>query len=100
MSLIKLPSSVYQTIITHALSHENEEIMGLLCAEDLESYINIYAAFPFRRTTHQPDRVEIEDDDMISGLVKASVSILICIKTDEISPKSVPFKHNLVVFSV
>ncbi len=33
MDFIKLPPSVYQTMVTHALTHEREEIAGLLCSE-------------------------------------------------------------------
>ena len=72
MNDIRLSSSVYQTIVTHALSHDQEEIMGYLFGE-IGSCIKIYAALPFRRSTHLPDRVEIKDEDTMKCAEEASV---------------------------
>ncbi|VDM18203.1 unnamed protein product [Hydatigera taeniaeformis] len=71
MKEVRLPPSAYQTIVTHALSHENEEIIGLLCAKEHDSYIQIYTAIPFRRSTHLRDRVEVSDEDIVLGSQKA-----------------------------
>ncbi|KAL5962059.1 Lys-63-specific deubiquitinase BRCC36 [Taenia solium] len=71
MKEVRLPPSAYQTIVTHALSHENEEIIGLLCAKECDSYIQIYTAIPFRRSTHLRDRVEVGDEDIVLGAQKA-----------------------------
>ncbi|CDS40382.1 lys 63 specific deubiquitinase BRCC36 [Echinococcus multilocularis] len=71
MNEVRLPPSAYQTIVTHALSQEREEIIGLLCGEVCSLYIQIYTAIPFRRITHLKDRVEVADEDMILGSQKA-----------------------------
>nr|CDS32358.1 lys 63 specific deubiquitinase BRCC36 [Hymenolepis microstoma] len=71
MDEIKLSPSVYQTIVTHALTHEKEEIIGLLLAEECESHIQIYAAKPFPRIVHQPDRVEMSEADLARGIEEA-----------------------------
>ncbi|VDL18003.1 unnamed protein product [Hymenolepis diminuta] len=71
MDEIKLSPSAYQTIVTHALTHEKEEIIGLLFAEECEKHIQIYAAKPCPRITHLPDRVEMRDEDLASGIQEA-----------------------------
>ncbi|KAM3179076.1 hypothetical protein ACTXT7_001296 [Hymenolepis weldensis] len=71
MDEIKLSPSAYQTIVTHALTHEKEEIIGLLFAEECEKHIQIYSAKPCPRITHQPDRVEMRDEDLASGIQEA-----------------------------
>lgn len=76
MDEIKLSPSAYQTIVTHALTHEKEEIIGLLFAEECEKHIQIYAAKPCPRITHLPDRVEMRDEDLASGIQEAEVSFV------------------------
>ncbi|VDN97007.1 unnamed protein product [Rodentolepis nana] len=71
MEEIKLTPSAYQTIITHALTHEKEEIIGLLLAEECEGYIQIYAAKPCTRANKQLDRVEVNDIELARGIEDA-----------------------------
>ncbi len=88
MDVIKLPPSVYQTMVTHALTHEREEIAGLLCSEVmlsvflticqvLETHIQIYAAIPLPRSLQQDNRVEVSDEQLASGVTKCEVSFFI-----------------------
>ncbi|KAM7540504.1 hypothetical protein Aperf_G00000023353 [Anoplocephala perfoliata] len=71
MDEIKLSPSAYQTIITHALTHEKEEIIGLLFAEECGKHIQIFAAKPCPRITHLPDRVEMSDQELADGIQEA-----------------------------
>lgn len=74
MDEIKLSPSAYQTIVTHALTHEKEEIIGLLFAEECNTYIQIFAAKPCLRTTHLPNRVEMSNQELAEGIQEAEVS--------------------------
>ncbi|VDD80870.1 unnamed protein product [Mesocestoides corti] len=70
MDDVRLPPSVFQTIVTHALTHEREEVAGLLAVEVLESHLQIYAAIPLPRSVQKSDRVEISPEDMSIGATK------------------------------
>ncbi|WAR03656.1 BRCC3-like protein [Mya arenaria] len=62
---VYLESDVYYVCLTHALSTEREEIMGLLIGEIDENYSSrISAVIMLRRSDKQSDRVEISPEQL------------------------------------
>jgi len=62
---VLLASDVYYVCLTHALSTEREEIMGLLIGEIDEEYVShISAVIMLRRSDKQSDRVEISPEQL------------------------------------
>lgn len=69
---VELCSDVYQVCLTHALSTEKEEVMGLLMGELLENkVVHICSAFAMRRSDKQPDRVEISPEQLSAAAIEA-----------------------------
>jgi len=69
---VNLESDAYLVCLTHALSTEREEVMGLLIGEtDEDSTLHIASVFILRRSDKQPDRVEISPEQQTDASIKA-----------------------------
>lgn len=69
---VSLESDVYLVCLTHALSTEREEVMGLLMGEvDEKQTLQISAVTILRRSDKQPDRVEISPEQQTAASIKA-----------------------------
>ncbi|KAL8595569.1 BRCA1 BRCA2-containing complex, subunit 3 [Nucella lapillus] len=72
VSCVNLESDAYLVCLTHALSTEREEVMGLLIGEvDENSVVHISAVIVLRRSDKQPDRVEISPEQLSDASTKA-----------------------------
>ncbi|XP_005091457.1 lys-63-specific deubiquitinase BRCC36 isoform X2 [Aplysia californica] len=72
LKCVNLESDVYLVCLTHALSTEREEIMGLLIGEvDEERALHISSVVILRRSDKQPDRVEISPEQQSDASIKA-----------------------------
>ncbi|KAK7090532.1 hypothetical protein V1264_010316 [Littorina saxatilis] len=71
-SCVQLESDAYLVCLTHALSTEREEVMGLLIGEvDVNRVVHISAVIVLRRSDKQPDRVEISPEQLSDASTKA-----------------------------
>ncbi|KAJ7951873.1 lys-63-specific deubiquitinase BRCC36-like [Quillaja saponaria] len=76
---VKMTEDVWLTCITHALSTETEEIMGLLLG-DIEHSKNgsvtalIWGASPQTRSDHRKDRVETNPEQLAAASTPAEIS--------------------------
>ena len=71
---VRLSSDTYLACLTHALSTEKEEVMGLLLGEIGENkVVNICSAYAMRRSDKQPDRVEISPEQLSEAVIEAEV---------------------------
>ncbi|PVD18887.1 hypothetical protein C0Q70_21444 [Pomacea canaliculata] len=69
---VELESDAYLVCLTHALSTEREEVMGLLIGEvDEKTVVHISAVIMLRRSDKQPDRVEISPEQLSDASTKA-----------------------------
>ncbi|PKI48516.1 hypothetical protein CRG98_031138 [Punica granatum] len=81
LTSVKMSEEVWLTCLTHALSTETEEIMGLLLG-DIESSKNgnltalIWGASPQTRSDRQKDRVETNPEQLAAASAQAEISFL------------------------
>lgn len=69
---VYIESEAYLVCLTHALSTEREEIMGLLIGEiDEENVSRISAVIVLRRSDKQSDRVEISPEQLSAASTEA-----------------------------
>lgn len=69
---VQLESAAYLVCLTHALSTEREEVMGLLLGEiDEKKVSHISAVIMLRRSDKQADRVEISPEQLSAASIKA-----------------------------
>ncbi|XP_029650271.1 lys-63-specific deubiquitinase BRCC36 [Octopus sinensis] len=69
---VQLESAAYLVCLTHALSTEREEVMGLLLGEiDEKKVAHISAVIMLRRSDKQADRVEISPEQLSAASIKA-----------------------------
>nr|XP_022286615.1 lys-63-specific deubiquitinase BRCC36-like [Crassostrea virginica] len=69
---VHLEADAYMVCLTHALSTEREEVMGLLIGEvDENKVLHIYSVIMLRRSDKQPDRVEISPEQLSDASSKA-----------------------------
>lgn len=69
---VNLESDAFLVCLTHALSTEREEVMGLLIGEvDENSAVHISAVIMLRRSDKQADRVEISPEQLSDASTKA-----------------------------
>ena len=89
MSLsVEVTGDAYHTCLTHALSTEREEVMGLLLGEVRLHYISVYlclilkmkedvvhvcSSSMMRRSDKQPDRVEISPEQLSAAAIEAEI---------------------------
>ena len=67
-----LSADAYFVFMTHALSTEKEEIMGLLLGETLPGEtVWIYGVYMMRRSDKRPDRVEISPEQLSAALTES-----------------------------
>ncbi|GFN75731.1 lys-63-specific deubiquitinase brcc36 [Plakobranchus ocellatus] len=72
LKAVYLESDVFMVCLTHALSTEREEVMGLLMGEiDEERALHLSAVTILRRSDKQPDRVEISPEQQSDASIKA-----------------------------
>lgn len=72
VSCVHLEADAYMVCLTHALSTEREEVMGLLIGEVDEKRIShISAVIMLRRSDKQPDRVEISPEQLSDASTRA-----------------------------
>ncbi|PON50986.1 JAB1/MPN/MOV34 metalloenzyme domain containing protein [Parasponia andersonii] len=78
---VKMSEDVWLTCLTHSLSTETEEIMGLLLG-DIE-YKNgsvtalIWGASPQTRSDRRKDRVETNPEQLAAASAQAEISLLL-----------------------
>ncbi|KAF5957130.1 hypothetical protein HYC85_004355 [Camellia sinensis] len=83
LTCVKMSEDVWLTCLTHALSTETEEIMGLLLG-DIQHSKNgsvtalIWGALPQPRSDRQKDRVETNPEQLTAASVQAEISFLCC----------------------
>ncbi|ESP04837.1 hypothetical protein LOTGIDRAFT_177712 [Lottia gigantea] len=71
---VRLVADAYLVCITHALSTEREEVMGLLIGEvDEKQVSHISAVIMLRRSDKRPDRVEISPEQLSDASTKAEM---------------------------
>ena len=69
---VHIESEAYLVCLTHALSTEREEIMGLLIGEiDEDTVSHISAVIMLRRSDKLPDRVEISPEQLSAASTEA-----------------------------
>ncbi|CAH1782030.1 unnamed protein product [Owenia fusiformis] len=74
VSSVHLQSDAYLVCLTHALSTEREEIMGLLIGEIDENRVShVSAVVVLRRSDKQPDRVEISPEQLSAAASQAEM---------------------------
>ncbi|KAJ8560679.1 hypothetical protein K7X08_022539 [Anisodus acutangulus] len=78
-----MTEEVWLTCLSHALSTETEEIMGLLLGDTQHSKNGnvtalIWGALPQPRCDRKKDRVETNPEQLTAASVKAEISFLIC----------------------
>ena len=67
-----LSADAYFVFMTHALSTEKEEIMGLLLGETMrDETVWIYGVYMMRRSDKRPDRVEISPEQLSAALTES-----------------------------
>ncbi|BFZ00312.1 hypothetical protein BsWGS_03351 [Bradybaena similaris] len=72
LSCVHLESDVYLVCLTHALSTEREEVMGLLIGEITEDrVVYLSSVIILRRSDKQPDRVEISPEQQSDASIRA-----------------------------
>ncbi|XP_033728679.1 lys-63-specific deubiquitinase BRCC36-like [Pecten maximus] len=72
INCVHLEADAYMVCLTHALSTEREEVMGLLIGEIDENRVShISAVIILRRSDKQPDRVEISPEQLSDASTKA-----------------------------
>ncbi|KAF4399759.1 hypothetical protein G4B88_022842 [Cannabis sativa] len=85
LTCVKMSEDVWLTCLTHALSTETEEIMGLLLG-DIE-YKNgnvialIWGASPQTRSDRRKDRVETNPEQLAAASAQAEISLLLSFNT-------------------
>ncbi|KAM1219703.1 hypothetical protein ACFX2G_047741 [Malus domestica] len=78
---VKMSEDVWLTCLTHALSTETEEIMGLLLG-DIENSVNgsvtalIWGASPQTRSDRRKDRVETNPEQLAAASAQAEISFV------------------------
>ncbi|CAK9146430.1 unnamed protein product [Ilex paraguariensis] len=81
LTSVKMSEDVWLTCLTHALSTETEEIMGLLLG-DIQHSKNgsvtalIWGALPQPRSDRRKDRVETNPEQLTAASVQAEISFL------------------------
>ena len=66
-----LSADAYFVIMTHALSTEKDELMGLLLGETMrDETVWIYGVYMMRRSDKRPDRVEISPEQLSAALTE------------------------------
>ncbi|KAM1513559.1 hypothetical protein ACFX1Z_024968 [Malus domestica] len=84
LASVKMSEDVWLTCLTHALSTETEEIMGLLLG-DIENSVNgsvtalIWGASPQTRSDRRKDRVETNPEQLAAASAQAEISFM-CLK--------------------
>ncbi|CAB4272742.1 uncharacterized protein Pyn_04729 [Prunus yedoensis var. nudiflora] len=79
---VKMSEDVWLTCLTHALSTETEEIMGLLLG-DIENSVNggvtalIWGASPQTRSDRRKDRVETNPEQLAAASAQAEISLML-----------------------
>ncbi|KAK6194414.1 hypothetical protein SNE40_000051 [Patella caerulea] len=74
VSSVHLEADAYLVCITHALSTEREEVMGLLIGEVDEQHVShVSAVIMLRRSDKRPDRVEISPEQLSDASTKAEM---------------------------
>ncbi|KAL3840949.1 hypothetical protein ACJIZ3_025540 [Penstemon smallii] len=81
LTSVKMSEEVWLTCMTHALSTETEEIMGLLLGDIQQSKNGnvtalIWGALPQPRSDRQKDRVETNPEQLTAASVHAEISFL------------------------
>ncbi|GFZ07970.1 Mov34/MPN/PAD-1 family protein [Actinidia rufa] len=79
LTSVKMSDDVWLTCLTHALSTETEEIMGLLLGDIQQSKNGsvtalIWGALPQPRSDRQKDRVETNPEQLTAASVQAEIS--------------------------
>ncbi|CDO98120.1 unnamed protein product [Coffea canephora] len=82
LTAVKMTEEVWLTCLTHALSTETEEIMGLLLG-DIQPSKNgsvtalIWCALPQPRSDRRKDRVETNPEQLTAASAHAEISFYI-----------------------
>ncbi|KAL6972841.1 hypothetical protein U1Q18_027015 [Sarracenia purpurea var. burkii] len=79
LTSVKMSDDVWLTCLTHALSTETEEIMGLLLGDIQQSKNGsvtalIWGALPQPRSDRRKDRVETNPEQLTAASVQAEIS--------------------------
>ncbi|RXH69007.1 hypothetical protein DVH24_031340 [Malus domestica] len=86
LASVKMSEDVWLTCLTHALSTETEEIMGLLLG-DIENSVNgsvtalIWGASPQTRSDRRKDRVETNPEQLAAASAQAEISFIMTLST-------------------
>ncbi|PRQ50742.1 putative JAB1/MPN/MOV34 metalloenzyme domain-containing protein [Rosa chinensis] len=82
LTCVTMSEDVWLTCMTHALSTETEEIMGLLLG-DIENSANggvtavIWGASPQTRSDRRKDRVETNPEQLAAASAQAEISLML-----------------------
>ncbi|KAF6164543.1 hypothetical protein GIB67_025369 [Kingdonia uniflora] len=81
LTSVKMSEEVWLTCLTHALSTETEEIMGLLlgdieCSDNGTSIALIWGASPQTRSDRRKDRVETKPEQLAAASAQAEIMTL------------------------
>ncbi|XP_059153731.1 lys-63-specific deubiquitinase BRCC36-like [Physella acuta] len=69
---VHMGSDIYLVCLTHALTTEREEVMGLLIGEvDEDRVLHLFSVIILRRSDKQADRVEISPEQQSDASIKA-----------------------------
>ncbi|KAL1447646.1 hypothetical protein MTO96_028450 [Rhipicephalus appendiculatus] len=96
---VNLSADVYMVCLSHALSTEKEEVMGLLIGEIDETKVaHISAVILLRRSDKRKDRVEISPEQLSDASTQAEVCVCVCVCVylvcTALSCNSVPYDYN------
>ncbi|MBA0662250.1 hypothetical protein Goklo_006414 [Gossypium klotzschianum] len=83
LTCVKMSEDVWLTCLTHALSTETEEIMGLLLGDieyskDGNVTALIWGASPQSRSDRRKDRVETNPEQLAAASAQADISLNLC----------------------
>ncbi|XWS16427.1 hypothetical protein CRYUN_Cryun34aG0086400 [Craigia yunnanensis] len=81
LTCVKMSEDVWLTCLTHALSTETEEIMGLLLGDieyskDGNVTALIWGASPQSRSDRRKDRVETNPEQLAAASAQADISLI------------------------
>ncbi|KAE9600512.1 putative JAB1/MPN/MOV34 metalloenzyme domain-containing protein [Lupinus albus] len=101
---VRMTEEVWLTCVTHSLSTETEEIMGLLLG-DIQHSKNgnvialIWGASPQTRSDRRKDRVETNPEQLTAASALADISFIIIIQIYHFSIILTPSTFLIFVFS-
>ncbi|MEE6496553.1 hypothetical protein FKM82_002415 [Ascaphus truei] len=76
---VHVQADAFLVCVTHCLSTEREEVMGLCIGEvDTHRVVHIHSVIILRRSDKRKDRVEISPEQLSAATTEADISFCVC----------------------